>query len=110
MKKLILCLLCVYSLVQGREVEFTRAGKITLPDNKGPVTLNDLPERFHESLTEIEEKISELSLPPRGKGIDVSGIYYCEIDNSYFSVHQQADRVVLVNINKSLRFLKNYSF
>jgi len=106
MKKFILCLLCVYSFAQGREVEFTRAGTITLPD-KGPVTLNDLPEQFRASFTEIKEKIPELSLPPRGKGIDVSGIYYCEVDNSYFSVHQREDRVVLVNINKNLRFLKD---
>ena len=119
--KLLFILLLNSALVQAREVELKlHAGQsqrikiVTLPDT-GSVTLEDfnVTSSFTVSIAELEEKIPELSLPPRGKGIDVSGIYHCTNtqyplypeSGGYFSVHHHADKFLIINISQDKFFL-----
>ncbi len=115
MKRLIiLCFLYFYTANSAaREVEllFTympsfNTVKITVPD-KSSFTPDDISINFFTPVVEINKKMPELTLPPRGKGIDISGIYQCKEDNSLFSVHHYDDRLVLINISQNISFLKD---
>ncbi len=115
MKRLIiLCCLCsCVANLTAREVELTpiygypsSTVKIIVPD-KSFLTLDDISSiYFFVPVVEINKKIPELTLPPRGKGIDVSGVYQCKEDNSLFSVHHYDDRLVLINISQNADFLE----
>ncbi len=117
MKRLItLCYLCFYvANSAAREVELVSTYyipfepyiiNITLPD-KSFLSLDDFPVEVLAPVVEINKKIPELILPPRGKGIDVSGVYQCKEDNSLFSVHHYDDRLILINISRNINFLKD---
>lgn len=113
MKQLvILCCLCFYvTSLTAKEIELisdvypSGSIKITLPD-KNVLTLADFPLNITAPVVEINKKIPELTLPPRGKGIDISGVYQCKEDNSLFSVHHYDDRLVLINISRNADFLE----
>lgn len=117
MKKLFMLLMIMCLTVPAHSREVTLAGwgsvpeyTLTLPDS-GPVTFADLPEGLSTYVHELEEKIPTLSVPPRGKGVEVAGIYRCVSslgDTDYFSVQQQpGGKLLVVNIDQDLIFLKD---
>ena len=101
--------------VHSKEVEIPNSplgvNTITLPD-KDVLYLSDfngLP-TFSMPIDELEKKIPELYLPPRGK-VDLSGIYYCPPSfflktGGYFSIYHYQDRVLLINVSQDKLFLE----